>query len=202
MYFFLLKIHGKFGINMVEIVKLFNSALPLIGTSLIAGSAAYIDGFIVKNYYNAETFAIFRYGAKEFPLFLIVASAFSNSMIPEVAKEGNLSNALIQIKESSRKMVIRFFPIAIVLLLTSQYLFPAVFNKDFFESHMVFDIYLLLIISRFIFAQTILIGLKQQKIVFWVSIAELVVNVTNKPCFCAALWLFGGGLWDGGGLFI
>ncbi len=180
---YLLKKYNQFNINIKQINKLFYNALPLIGTSLVAGSAAYIDGFIVKNYYDSETFAIFRYGAKEFPLFLIAASAFSNSMIPEVAKEGNFTHALRQIKESSGKMIFRFFPIAIIMLFSSQYLFPFVFNNDFLESYKVFDIYLLLILSRFIFAQTILIGLKKQKIVFFVSIGELMVNVAASLIF-------------------
>ena len=57
---------------------------PLILTSLISGSAQYIDGIIISAYYNnPETFAHFRYGAKEFPLVLMLANGLSNAMLPE-----------------------------------------------------------------------------------------------------------------------
>jgi len=165
-------------IDKKEISHLFAKSLPLIGTALLVGSAAYIDGYIITSRYSNETFAIFRYGAKEFPLFLIVASSFSTSMIPLVAEKRNLSNALIQIKENSRKMMHWFFPIAIIFLLTSQYLFPLVFNPNFAESYEVFDIYLLLIISRFVFPQSILMGLGKHKTLFWISISELLINIS------------------------
>ena len=58
--------------------------LPLVITSLISGSAQYIDGIIVSAVYrHPERFARFRYGAKEFPLALMLANGLSSAMLPE-----------------------------------------------------------------------------------------------------------------------
>ena len=58
--------------------------LPLILTSLISGSAQYTDGVIISAVYrDPEIFAWFRYGAKEFPLVLMLANGLSNAMLPE-----------------------------------------------------------------------------------------------------------------------
>ena len=60
------------------------TAGPLMAATLLSGSAEYLDGFIVSKYFDEGTFAVYRYGAKEFPLVLLLANAFSNGMVPKV----------------------------------------------------------------------------------------------------------------------
>ena len=61
---------------------------PLIITSLISGSAQYIDGVIISTVYrDPAMFAWFRYGAKEFPLVLLLANGLSNAMLPNLQQE-------------------------------------------------------------------------------------------------------------------
>jgi len=151
---------------------------PLIFSSLLSGSGEYIDGLIISNYFDSATFAIFRFGAKEFPLFLILANAFSNSMIPEFSKGIEISDVLRKIKRNSLKLMYYFFPISIILLLTSHYFYPIVFNKDFSESANIFNVYVLLIISRLTFPQIIIIGHKHTKIMMISSFIEIIINVT------------------------
>lgn len=151
--------------------------LPLILGALLSGAGVYIDGLIITHYFDQATFAIFRYGAKEFPLFLLLANAFSNSMIPEINSIEKIETGLKKIKEKSHKMIHYLFPVAILLVVTSHWFYPVVFNKNFSESASVFNIYLLLIISRLVFPQTIVIGLKKTKMVFYFSLLEIIVNV-------------------------
>lgn len=151
---------------------------PLIFSSLLSGSGEYIDGLIISSYFDSATFAIFRFGAKEFPLFLILANAFSNSMIPEFSKGIELNDILEKIKRNSLKLMYYFFPISIILLVTSHYFYPIVFNENFTESADIFNVYVLLIITRFIFPQTIIIGQKHTKIMMITSLIEIVVNVS------------------------
>lgn len=167
-----------------SIIKdLLKRSLPLMGASFVAGSAAYIDGYIISQNYNSDVFAIFRYGAKEFPFFLIIANAFSVSIIPELNKAGNLQFALNKIKENSKKMIFYMFPMSIVFMLISRYLYIMVFNEDFEQSYIIFNIYLLLIMSRLIFTNSILISLKQNNTIFIVSIVELLINVVFSLIF-------------------
>ena len=62
-------------------------------------------------------------------------------------------------------------------MLTSQWLFPLVFNADFEESVAIFNVFLLVIISRLIFSRTVLVGLQDNQIVLIISLVELVANV-------------------------
>lgn len=153
-------------------------ALPLILSNLIASSSEFIDSFIISTHFDSSTFAVFRYGAREFPLTLLLATTFSNSMVTEVAGAENINESLKKIKEKSLTLLYILYPITITLILSSHYLYPIAFNIHFSESASVFNAYLLLIISRLIFPQSILIGLKKNNYILWISVIELIINTT------------------------
>jgi len=176
---YLLKFYSTFRLDKVLIKKQLLFALPLILTSILAGSASYIDSFIIQYNFNSETFAVFRYGAKEFPLFILVANTFSNSILPEFSNN-SIKIVLNSIKIKSRKLILLFLPITILLLLFSHIIYPYVFSYEFIESYKIFDIYLLLIVSRLVFPQTILIGLEKTKLVAAISTFELIINVVSS----------------------
>ncbi len=150
-------------------------AWPLIGSSLLSGSAQYIDGFLVTHFFDAGSLAIFRYGAREFPVVLIMANALSNALIPEF--EQNSGAALIKLKQSATRLMHLFFPVTIVLLATSHILYPLIFSSDFLLSASIFNLYLILVIPRLLFPQTLLLGHKKTGLFLWVSGIEVVLNV-------------------------
>jgi len=150
------------------------SAVPLAGSLLLGGTAMYLDGFIVAAALGQEALAVFRYGARELPLVLLLANAFSTAASADVADDLQASLGLI--RERSQAMLRRFAPITVVMMLSSHWWFPKVFRPEFSESHEVFNIYLLLLIPRLLFPQTILTGLGITKVMFWISGAELALN--------------------------
>ena len=149
---------------------------PLIISALLASSATYVDGAIVLNRFDQATFAIFRYGAKEFPLVVLLANAFATAMIPEFSLQKKLKDALIMLRKKSGNMMHFLFPATIVLLLCSNWLYPRVFNANFTESARIFNIYLLIISSRLVFPHPILIGQKKSNVVLFASLAEFIAN--------------------------
>jgi len=73
--------------------------IPLILTSLISGSAQYTDGVIISAVYrDPAIFAWFRYGAKEFPLVLMLATGLSNAMLPEFSTRERMRESLAKIR--------------------------------------------------------------------------------------------------------
>lgn len=180
---FLLSRYANFVISIQFIKEHIHLAYPLVLSSLLSGSAKYIDGFLVSYYYDSAKFAIFQYGAREFPLVVILANAFSNAMIPEFSGKINLSSSLRMIRNKSKQFMHLLFPVTIVLLFVSIWLYPIIFNNNFVESAYIFNIYLLLIVSRMIFPQTILIGLKRSKIILSASVLEIIINVSLSILF-------------------
>ncbi len=173
--------YAEFRLNPDFLVSFIRTAAPLIVGALFAGSAEYFDGLIVSHYFDEKAFAVFRYGAKEFPLVLLLASAFSNGMVPKVSQ--NLTVGLVEIRQGSVRMMHAFFPISIGLMLVSGWLYPQLFSAEFAQSAAVFNVYLLLVISRVVFPQTLLIGLRHAKAIMMVSIIELLLNISLSLLF-------------------
>jgi len=174
---FILKSSAEFTFDKSLIIKLIITASPLVLTALLAGSASYIDGLIISLNFDNPTFAIFRYGAREFPLFLLISSSFGISMLPLLTARNSLQSNLELIKEKSGQYIRQYFPLAVILLCLSQFAFKYIFNVNFYHSFIVFDIYLLLVISRFVFPASILIGFQKNRLVLAVSLIELVINI-------------------------
>ena len=163
--------------------KHLKSAYPLIFSMLLSGSGQYIDGFIITSYFDDATFAVFRFGAREFPLVLLLANAFSSSMLPGFADRAELKSNLGKIKQNSQKLGFWLFPLSGAMMLISHWAFPFIFNVNFSASATIFNIYLLLIVSRLLFPQTILIGLQKTKAIMWASFFEIVMNVALSLWF-------------------
>ncbi len=174
----LLKRHARFRISTGFMKEHISLGLPLILSSLLSGSAQYIDGIIISATYDAARFAVFRFGAKEFPLVILLANGLSNAMLPEFSTRDKVEKALRTIKTKSKRLMHLLFPLSILLLFFSKVIYINLFSEDFSRSADVFMVYLLLIISRLIFPQTILIGLKKTRIVLAASLVEIILNVS------------------------
>lgn len=152
-------------------------SFPLMLYALLAGINVSFDSWLVGQYYRGDKtqFAIFRYGARELPFVMALSAALGTALVPRIAD--HLENALPEIKSKSRKLFHLLFPVSIVLMLTSKWFFPWVFNTAFSESVLIFNIFLLVIISRLIFSRTILVGLQDNRMILLISLIELLANV-------------------------
>ncbi len=175
-----LKKFATLKINVAELsfalTENFKISAPLIASIFVSGSAEYIDGVIVKSKFDDMFFAVYRYGAKELPVLLIVANTFSTAMISSIA--ANLESGLEELKERSARMMHIFFPLTIVLLPLSPYLYKYVFNDSFIYSSLIFNIYLLLAIPRLLFPQTVLTGMQKPRFLLFSSVLEIIINVS------------------------
>lgn len=180
----LLSRYAKWTISKEFMKEHMRLGLPLIITSLISGSAQYIDGIIVSSHFDdPRMFAIFRYGAKEFPLVLLMANGLSNAMLPMFSTRTAMKESLETIKRKSRTLMHYLFPASIFFLLTARWFYPRLFTPEFQKSADVFMIYILLVIPRLIFPQTIIIGRKRTDITLYAAILELSLNIP------LSLWL-------------
>jgi O-antigen/teichoic acid export membrane protein len=152
---------------------------PLILATLLSQSAVYIDSYLVQAFFK-DQFVDFRYGAKEFPLVLLLANSMSIVRAGEIAaskKTGKQEDALKDLRSSTDRLVWSLFPLSILLLVVSGPLFALVFKDRFPAAVPVFDMFLLLAIPRLMFPQSIVRGWHKT---FAMSISagvELVLNV-------------------------
>jgi O-antigen/teichoic acid export membrane protein len=149
---------------------------PLIGYSILAGLAPLFDNWLVQRLYEDKAmFAIYRYGAREFPLTMTLAIGLGTSMIPAISHD--LTVGLRQLKKRALRLYPVIFICAGLLIVSSKVLFPVIFNESFEASAPIFNIYLLIIISRMIFSHSILLGMNQTRILLYISLIELLINV-------------------------
>ena len=153
-------------------------AVPLILTTLISGSGQYIDGVIISAVYRDPTrFALFRYGAKEFPLVLMLANGLNAALLSEFSTREKMKESIELLRVKSKKLMHVLFPATMVMMLIARWLYPIMFNKEFEKSSGIFLVYALLIIPRLVFPQTIIVGRKKTHISLIAAIIEIVVNI-------------------------
>lgn len=152
-------------------------SIPLILYALMGAFHQSFDNWLVSFRFDGDEnmFAVFRYGARELPFSLALANAFGSAVLPDVAS--NLNSALPAIRQKSLKLFHLLFPLSILMMLSSRWLFPLVFNPDFLDSALLFNIFLLVTISRLVFSRPILVGLNANKPVFYISLVEMAFHV-------------------------
>lgn len=154
--------------------QLLQLSLPLMIYSVVGGVQVALAAWFVAFFFPGDQtkFAIFRYGAQELPFALALTNGFGTAMLPQVAAD--LTQALQNIRTKSLRLFHWLFPIAVVIMLSSHLLFPLVFRAAFAESVPVFNIFLLILITRMVFPRTILVGLESNAAVLWISVAEII----------------------------
>lgn len=177
----LLHKHAVYRADKILLLQHLGLVLPLLLALFISGSSEYVDGWIVGEYFPKDSFAIYRYGAKELPVLLIVANTFSAAMLPVVS--ANLQNGLEAVKYGSAKLMHWMFPLTIVLLMVSKYAYRYAFSEEFEDAHQVFDIYLLLVVPRLIFPQSILTAIGKTKYILMSSVLEISLNISLSLLF-------------------
>lgn len=173
---FLLARYSTFRIDPAFIRSHMHLSWPLILSALLAGSTQYYDQALIRAFFSEEVFAIFRYGARELPFVVLLANAFSNAMIPAMAQPDALRQNLETIKRKTLKMSHILFPVTIILLVATPWIFPRLYNPSFRDSATIFNIYLLIITSRLLFPQTILIGMREMKPVLFNLLISVAIH--------------------------
>jgi O-antigen/teichoic acid export membrane protein len=153
--------------------------IPLIITTLISGSGQYIDGIIISAFYkDPAKFAVFRYGAKEFPLVLMLANGLNAALLSEFATREKMKESIEKLRVKSEKLMHFLFPVTMVMMLIARWIYPIMFRQDFEKSSGIFLVYALLIIPRLVFPQTIIVGRKKTHITLIAAVLEIVINIS------------------------
>ena len=174
----LLRRYARWEISPEFLREHLHLATPLIITTLVGGSAQYVDGVIVTTVYrDPSVFAMFRYGAKEFPLATMLAAGLSSAMLPEFSTRDKMKDAMDKIKNKSKNLMHILFPVTMLTMFFTRWIYPRLFAPEFHVSAGVFMVYLLLIIPRMVFPHTILIGRKRTKVTMVAALIEFAINI-------------------------
>lgn len=173
--------NASFKVDFQIIRPYFLLAIPLILYFFIGSIMNYVDKILVTKFFGIDGLAIYESGAREFPLVTALVGAIASALIADIAL--NLDDGLAQLKSRTKKIMLPLFASSALLMFVSPYVFPIVFNPEFQDAALIFNIYLLILSSRILLPQTILIGMNQTKIILYASIIEIVFNLTLSLIF-------------------
>jgi O-antigen/teichoic acid export membrane protein len=178
-------------LDLLQLSAWLSLSLPLVGYALIGGFSQAFDGWLVNWTFQGDEsqFATWRYGARELPFSLALVAGLSSGLLPGISTR--LEETLAETRRRSLRLQHFLFPLATILMLTSRWWFPWVFSEAFVESVPVFNLFLLIIISRLVMSRTIMTGLKENGFVLGVSIVELGLNVGLSFLFVSRMGLLG-----------
>lgn len=168
-------------ISWVHLRYWFLCWLPLIGVTLVAGIADYMDAWLVR-YIKMEEFVGYRYGARELPISTLLANGISLSYSAKLA--ANRSKLVLnELKEEIQQFIWLMFGITVFLMLFTKLLFTWVYGDRFIKASEIFFWYLFLCIPRGLFPQILLISYGAYQVQFWVTLIETVIHIALSWAF-------------------
>jgi O-antigen/teichoic acid export membrane protein len=153
--------------------QLWPVAWPLMLYTIAAGLARSFDAWLVARHFDEQVFAVFRYGAREFPIVLALAGGMSTIMIAKLLQPDGPQ----ELKQRTTRLMHICYPIIAITMLISVPLFAFVFGGAFRESAWIFNVYLLLTLFQLIFPQTIITARGDTRWLWYISMIELGVNI-------------------------
>ncbi len=141
--------------------KWVQTAAPLILYALLGALSMSFDPWFVGQRFDGASvpFAIYRYGSRELPLVGALTVGIFQGVLPRFSRQPE--TALEELRRASVRLMHLLFPVSIVLLLTSRWWFRWVFTEAFADSIPIFNTFLLITISRMVFATVPIIGLQR-----------------------------------------
>lgn len=145
--------------------------------SLLAGTGyIYVSQYLIKSAVSMEQFNLFRYGSRDFPLFIVMSNAFS-VVLGGMYHRKVTPAELTTIRKSHLRLMHQLYPAAIVLMLGSSTLFQIAFTEQFKGAYLVFNLLLLTLIPRMVFPQSLLLGIGKSRYALIASVLEFITGL-------------------------
>jgi O-antigen/teichoic acid export membrane protein len=171
------------------LMAFFVFVLPLVVHAFNGGLMDYIDGWIVSWYYGEEQFAIYTFGAKEFPVNALLIGGLLTGLIPRFKKEGAVDHQIL--KSEIKRLIRTLLPINCALILTSPLLYTLVYSADFTLSARIFNIYALTLLSRVVVNQVYLYVMHRNWTLAISTMVEVILNIILSVILMRSMGLIG-----------
>lgn len=166
-------------------------SLQLAGYALFGLLVTAVDYYLVGHQVedSEAALAVWRYGAQEIPLVLGIVGGINVTAMAE----GGLGVG-VMVAELRRRSVWAtrlLMALAGVLMILSPILFSSVLGVDFYAAHVVFSTMLLVLPSRLIQTQALLLSEDLQRVIVPIGLAETAINVAVSLALLPLVGLLG-----------
>jgi O-antigen/teichoic acid export membrane protein len=168
--------------NLHPLKQYVQISTPLALNSFTGNLIQLFDSWLVGFWFaQPAVFALYRYGSREFPWASALATALSTAAVPGITAQPETGMA--DLKQRTTRLLHAVMPVTILILVATPYLFPVVFSPDFQPSAVLFQIYLLVTMSRVLLPNSVLIGLQETNVIFYTGLGELALKIITGFVF-------------------
>ncbi len=166
-------------------------AAPLIGYAVLGTLVVSFGPWLVGYWYQGDLdqFAIYRYGSRELPFLAAITNGVSQAVLPTLSQDR--AQGLAQLKASSLRLMHLCFPFILLLLLTSTSWWIPVFTPRFTAALPLFQVFLLVAISRFISPVVVLTATGHRSALLGIGLLELLLYIATSVWLLKQLGLVG-----------
>lgn len=119
--------------------------LPLLVNSGVAVMNLQFDKFLVSNYFDVATFAIYSCGAMDLPMITLVTSSLTNAIMPnlvEMTQKGNYRGTVNLWQKAMRKAALVIFPCFVFFFVIGRDFMILLYSESYAEASWPFRVYL------------------------------------------------------------
>lgn len=150
-------------------------ALPLVLHSLMSGIMDYVDNWLVSWFYDEAQFAVYRYGARELPVNMMLIGGLAGGLIHSFRSDGAIS--ITELKVEANRLMDILFPLTSLLIILSPLLYVLFYSEDFKLSARIFNIYAFTLVARIVINQVVLYHFQKNWLLFVAAGGEVIVNI-------------------------
>jgi O-antigen/teichoic acid export membrane protein len=159
-------------------------AVPLGAAIMVAMTTRTFDRLFISSYYTPADFAVYRNGAFELPLFMLLTASVFTVLLPEMARlaHAGRTEAVIRLwSEGVRRCAIFLTPLAVFTFIFAEDIIIFLFSEKYRLSVPIFRIYTASLLIRITMYDNVFVAFGRPKYILLLSIISLILTVVG--CF-------------------
>ena len=168
-----------------------NSATYLLAYGSAAMLVTIVDAWLVTwgRSEPESALALWRYGARELPLLGGIVAGLTASAMAEHG--GSIAKTAEQLRRRSGRLLLPVVGLACALALSARWWWPLAFGDQLYPAHAVFSLLLLIVPTRLVLTQALLVSLDLERVLLGTALVEAVINVAVSLALLPSLGLLG-----------
>lgn len=169
----------KISLDKQLIAKIFKYSIPIGLAGLVGTVNIEIDKLMIGGFFDTEQLAIYTNAAKELPL-TIVASSLTAVLLPQMARMLKAKDTKGAIELWGASICLSYIIIcfcAMALVVFAPQIMTILYSEKYLPGVPVFRVYSLVLLLRCTYWGLILNSIGKTKLIFYSSVASLLLNV-------------------------
>ncbi len=186
-YLIVKNVSGKlcFSLDRNLIIKILKFSLPLGLASIVGTLSIELDKLLIGKFFSTEQLAIYTNAAREMPV-IIVSSSITSVLMPQLVRllKNNKNNEAITLWGDATSLSYVFICfIATGLFVYAPEVMSLLYSDKYLQGVSVFRVYNIVLLLRCTYFGIILNSIGKTKLIFYSSIASLLLNVILNYAF-------------------